>query len=183
MPRQVILLRGINIGAANRVSMPVLREALVADGFTGVQTYVQSGNIVLSHTASPAGLAVQVRRLVAARFGVDVPALVRTRDQLAAVVERNPLHDLAASDPKHFLVTFLSHEPSASAVAELKRIASEADEEFAADGLELYSWHRGGIHPSKLAPRLTDKRLEVEVATARNWTTVTTLLKIASDDI
>jgi uncharacterized protein (DUF1697 family) len=183
MPRQVILLRGINVGAANRVSMPVLREALAADGFADVQTYVQSGNIVVSHAASPAGLAAQVRRLVVTRFGLDVSALVRTRDELAAVVERNPLHDLAQRDPKHFLVTFLSQEPSASVIDELKRIASEADEPFVASGRELYSWHPGGIHLSKLAPRLTDKRLKVDVATARNWTTVTTLLEMAADGV
>ena len=49
MPRQVILLRGINLGATNRVSMPELREVLAAEGFTDVATYLQSGNIVVSH--------------------------------------------------------------------------------------------------------------------------------------
>lgn len=180
MPRQAILLRGINLGAANRLSMPELREVLTAEGFTDVATYMQAGNILASYAASPAGLAAEMKRLLAERFELSVPILVRTCDQLATAVRDNPFADLADRDPKHFLVTFLSQEPDASAVDELSAFAAEGDDEFAASGQALYSWHPGGIHLSKLATRLTEKGLGVEVATARNWTTATTLLEMAS---
>ena len=180
MPRQAILLRGINLGAANRLSMPELRDALTSEGFTDVETYMQSGNIVVSYAASPAGLAAEIKRLLSERFDLSVPVLVLTCDQLAAAVRQNPFADLADRDPKHFLVTFLSQEPDAGAVDELSAFAAEGDDEFAACGQALYSWHPGGIHLSKLATRLTEKRLGVEVATARNWTTTTTLLEMAS---
>jgi uncharacterized protein (DUF1697 family) len=45
---QIVLLRGINVGARNRIAMPALRDALADAGFDGVQTYVQSGNVVLA---------------------------------------------------------------------------------------------------------------------------------------
>ena len=180
MPRQVILLRGINLGAANRLSMPELREALTAEGFTDVETYMQSGNILLSYAGSPAGLTAEIKRLLSERFKLSVPVLVQTFDQLEAVVRENPFPDLAERDPKHFLVTFLSQRPDVTAVKELEAFAAEGDDEFAATALALYSWHPGGIHLSKLAIRLTEKRLNVDVATARNWTTVTTLLEMAS---
>jgi uncharacterized protein (DUF1697 family) len=181
MPRQVILLRGINLGAANRLSMPELREVLLtAEGLTDVETYMQSGNIVVSYAASPAGLAAEIKRLLAERFELSVPVLVLTAEQLATAVRENPFADLADRDPKHFLVTFLSNEPGASAVEELRAFAAQADDEFAVSRLALYSWHPGGIHLSKLATKLTEKRLGVDVATARNWTTVTTLLEMAS---
>jgi uncharacterized protein (DUF1697 family) len=163
MPRQVILLRGVNLGAANRLSMAALREALAAEGFADVETYKQSGNILASHAASPAGLAAQIKQLLAERFDVSVPVLVLTCDQLAKAVRENPFADLA----------------DASAVEELRSFAAEADDEFAASGLAVYSWHPGGIHLSKLATKMTEKRLGVDVATARNWTTVTTLLEMA----
>lgn len=180
MPRQVILLRGINIGAVNRLSMPDLRAALTQEGFADVATYMQSGNVLVSYAASPAGLAAEMKRLLADRFQLSVPLLVRTREQLESAVRENPLTELASRDPKHFLVTFLTQEPDAAAVAELKALAADAEDEFAASGLAVYSWHPGGIHISKLATKLTEKRLGVEVATARNWTTVTTLLEMAS---
>jgi len=179
MPRQVILLRGVNLGAANRLSMSALREALAAEGFADVETYKQSGNILASHAASPAGLAAQIKRLLAERFELSVPVLVLTCGQLTTAVRENPFADLADRDPKHFQVTFLSDEPDASAVEELRSFAAEADDEFAASGLAVYSWHPGGIHLSKLATKITEKRLGVDVATARNWTTVTTLLEMA----
>ena len=49
--RQIVLLRGINIGPRNRVAMPALRELLTGAGFDDVRTYVQSGNVVLARDA------------------------------------------------------------------------------------------------------------------------------------
>src|SRR5438874_2199529 len=45
--RQIVLLRGINLGSTNRIAMPALREALAEAGFDDVRTYLQSGNVVL----------------------------------------------------------------------------------------------------------------------------------------
>ena len=180
MPRQVILLRGINVGAANRLSMPQLRELLAAEGFAGVETYLQSGNVLVSYEADPAILAAEMKRLLADRFKLSVPVLVVTQEQLQRVVRENPFTDLAERDPKHFQVTFLSEQADATAVQELEALAAAGDDEFTATGHALYSWHPGGIHLSKLAARLTEKRLNVDVATARNWTTVTKLLEMAS---
>src|SRR6478735_3513578 len=45
VPRQIVLLRGINLGSRNRVAMPELREVLEGAGFEDVQTYVQSGDV------------------------------------------------------------------------------------------------------------------------------------------
>ena len=50
MARVVVFLRGVNLVSRNRVSMPVLREALEEVGFEQVTTYVQSGNVVLTTT-------------------------------------------------------------------------------------------------------------------------------------
>ena len=53
MPTQIALLRGINLGARNRIAMPALREALADAGFADVRTYLQSGNVVLSSGKKP----------------------------------------------------------------------------------------------------------------------------------
>ncbi len=50
---QILLLRGINIGPNKRIAMPELRALLTDAGFEDVQTYVQSGNVVLSSGLSP----------------------------------------------------------------------------------------------------------------------------------
>src|SRR5439155_1280040 len=66
----VVLLRGINIGPRNRIAMPDLRELLESAGFDDVQTYAQSGNVVLSSGRSADGVAREVERLIRKRFGL-----------------------------------------------------------------------------------------------------------------
>jgi len=89
--RHVVLLRGINIGPRNRISMAELREALEDAGFTNVKTHLQSGNVVLESTSKPDGVRRKVEKLIDERFGLKIPVVVRSRAQLAAVVKRNPL--------------------------------------------------------------------------------------------
>jgi uncharacterized protein (DUF1697 family) len=109
---------------------------------------------------------------------VESRVIVRTRDELAAVVELNPLGDIA-DDPKRYTVNFLSGEPDPSGVREIEA-ADLAPERFAAHGRELYSWHPDGIQRSPLVKLITDRRLGV-AATARNWNTVTKLLALADE--
>src|SRR6478752_8373067 len=107
--RQVILLRGINLGARNRIAMPQLRELLSGAGFEDVRTHLQSGNVVLSSDLSPAQLAQRCQQLIGERFGLEIDVVVRTRDELAQVVRRNPLGDVVV-EPKRYQVSFLEKE-------------------------------------------------------------------------
>jgi len=84
-----------------------------------------------------------------------------------------------ATEPKRYQVSFLDREPDAKLVKELKSLAAES-EEFAANGREFYAWHPEGVARSKLWNKLAGKGLGV-TATARNWTTVTTLLEMADE--
>jgi uncharacterized protein (DUF1697 family) len=156
--------------------MPRLREVLTDAGFDDVRTYVQSGNIVLSGDESPDTVAETCERAIADAFGFDVPVVVRTRDELAAVVKRNPLGKVA-TEPKRYQVSFLDREPDPKLVEELAALATNS-EEFVAIDREWYAWHPEGVARSKLWNKLAGKGLGV-TATARNWTTVTTLLEMA----
>lgn len=176
MTRQVVLLRGINIGPRNRIPMPELRAALEGAGFEEVATYVQSGNVVLSSRLSAVQLAREVESLVAERFGLDVPVVVRTRAQLAKVVELNPLGDVA-TDPKRYQVSFLDGKLGRDVVEKLESAAA-SEERFVVSGREVYAWHPAGAARSKLWALLSGRGLGV-TATSRNWTTVTKLLELA----
>ncbi len=173
------MLRGINLGPTRRVPMADLRALLGEAGYEDVRTYVQSGNIVLRSTASAATLEREVQRLISERFGFDVPVIVRTSRQLAAVVKLNPLGDVA-EDPKRYQVSFLAAKPAASVIEQL-HAARHPSEALAVHGREIYAWHPDGVARSKLWNALAGKGLGV-AATARNWTTVTTLLEMAGAD-
>jgi uncharacterized protein (DUF1697 family) len=173
---QVLLLRGINLGPSRRVPMADLRALFTDAGYADVQTYLQSGNLVLDSAASGPELEDTARRLISDRFGFEVPVVARNRRQLAAVVKLNPLGDVA-EDPKRYQVSFLSDARAADALAGLESVVA-ASERIVAHGRELYTWHPDGIARSKLATALSAKRLGVTL-TARNWRTVTALLEMA----
>jgi len=172
----IVLLRGINLGSTNRVAMPNLRSALADAGFEDVATYVQSGNVVLSSSDSVAKVGRAVERLIEKEFGLEIPVVVRTRAQVAAVVKRNPLGKVA-KNPKRYQVSFLEKKPTAALMRKLEAVAAPTERVVSA-GREIYAWHPEGVARSKLWAALAGKDLGV-TATARNWTTVTTLLELA----
>jgi len=176
---QIVLLRGINIGSRNRIAMPALREALETAGFEDVQTYVQSGNVVLSSKTKAEQTARKVERLIAKEFGLEIAVVTRTRAEVARVVKLDPLGKVA-KDPKRYQVSFLSKKLSAGAVKKLEEAAAP-DERFAVSGREVFAWHPGGVARSKLWAALAGRDLGV-TATSRNWTTVTKLLELATPE-
>jgi len=178
MGRRIVLLRGINLGARNRVAMAELRAVLAGMGCEDVRTLGQSGNAVLSSGVPEAELAARIEARVAEDLGVAAKVVLRSRDELADVVARDPLGDVAG-DPRRYQVSFGSAPPSPEAVRALLD-ADVAPERVAVEGREVYAWHPGGVRRSPLARLIDDRRLGVTV-TARNWRTVTALLALADD--
>jgi uncharacterized protein (DUF1697 family) len=176
VPRQIILLRGVNLGPSRRLSMADLRALLMELGHDDVLTHLQSGNVVLTTGATPAKLKRELEQQIAAELGLETEVFVRTRKELADVIARNPLSSVA-DNPARYLVSFLATKPPADVAREL-RGAGVAPERIAISGREIYSWHPNGIHGSKLAAMLGRRRPGF-TATARNWNTVTKLLALA----
>ena len=178
MQRRIALLRGINLGPNRRVAMAELRDLFAEAGYERVRTYVQSGNVVFASDADPGELERECERLISERFGFEVGVVVRTRDELAAVVDRNPLGEVA-DNPKRYQVSFLDRPLPPEEVERLTALVA-SPERLAVHGRELYAWHPEGVARSKLWNTLAGTDLGVK-ATARNWTTVTTLLAMADE--
>src|SRR5262249_43584163 len=155
--------------------MPQLREALSAAGFEDIRTYLQSGNAVVTSTAKPETVARASQELIAERFGLEVPVLVRSRVELARIVKRNPLAEIA-TNPKRYQVTFLSGRLDPKVIRELQAAIVEPEQVVVHDR-EVYAWHPETIARSRLWSRLAGKGLGV-TATSRNWATVEALLAL-----
>ena len=175
MTRQALLLRGVNLGPRNRVPMAELRAALEDDGFEDVKTYLQSGNVVLSSKTKPEQTARKVARVIQEGFGLEIAVVARTGAQLARVVARNPLGDVA-TNPKRYQVSFLDGPLPAASKRKLEEARADS-ERFVVHGREIYAWHPAGVARSKLWAALAGRGLGV-TATARNWTTVTAILAL-----
>jgi uncharacterized protein (DUF1697 family) len=176
--KQIVLLRGVNVGGRNRVPMGALREALEASGLEQVVTYLQSGNVVLeSSSAKPDALARDVEAVIADAFDLEIAVVVRTRAELAKVARHDPFGKLAGAEEKLYQVSFCAEKPDKDAVTKLAERAVEG-ERVLLHGREIYAWFPHGVGRSKLAAQLGRQKLGT-VVTARNWTTVKKLLELA----
>jgi len=179
MGKQIALLRAVNVGK-RQVPMARLKELMAGDGFVGVATYLQSGNVFFADGGrSPAENGAALEKLLLDEFGFVVEVVMRSAEQLDAVIAANPLPARVA-DAKRYVVTFfgLGQAPDAAVVAGLKAEDFEPDE-FLFLGDELYSWSPNGVHTSKFTQQFLTRKLGVQVATARNWNTVLKLRELA----
>lgn len=180
MPTWVSLLRGVNLGARNKVNMPALRKALEADGFEDVRTYVQSGNVVArSAHRSPAAVGDAVAAVVREEFGLNVPVVVRSPAELRAVLDWNPFPEDAAARPTGVQVVHLSAVPAA------ERVDAVVTEDWSPDGIaargrEVVVRYDETMHRSRLQHAAILKRLGVD-GTARNWRTLQALVEMSEE--
>jgi uncharacterized protein (DUF1697 family) len=172
----VALLRGINLGAVNKVSMKELRVVFGSLGHESVRTYVQSGNVIFESPSSRLKeLAADIEEAVAKSFGVKAAVVLRTSRELYDVAENNPFPTEGVK-PTSLQVMFLDERPSSKAVKTLDPNRSPPDE-FRVKGREIYLWLPNGQARSKLGIDYFEKSLGSR-ATARNWNTVTKLVQL-----
>ena len=173
--RIAALLRGINIGPNKRISMPALRKLVESLGYTDVETYLQSGNVVFT----PKGKGDPAARLSAAiakETGHDVAVLVRSAKDLAKVIEANPY---PVSDPTKVVVVFMEDEVELGQLG-LGDLGPYLPDELTAHGRELYVSVPNGQGRSKLMEALVKRRLPTTI-TVRNWRTVEALAAMTGD--
>jgi uncharacterized protein (DUF1697 family) len=171
------LLRGVNLGARNRVRMPELRALVEELGCTDVGTYVQSGNVVFRSDRGAAVLAQQIERAIRGRLRLDVPVVIRSRRQLEKLLAANPLGRPKARENTLY-VTFLAGKPDPGRVRRLREESFEP-ERFELVGEDVYLFFPDGYGRSKLNNALLERRLGVP-ATTRNWRTVTALAELTA---
>ena len=173
----VALLRGINVGGKNKLPMRELAELFVEAGAKNVRTYIQSGNVLFdAPPATARRIPGRVSALIAERFGLRVPVLLRTIAELREVARSNPFLSGGAGDEDPLHVMFLDGVPAAELVAKLDPRRSPPDE-FVALGQEIYLRLRNGVANNKLTNAYFDSKLRT-TSSGRNWRTVKQLLTL-----
>ncbi|MFJ8041099.1 DUF1697 domain-containing protein [Kitasatospora sp. NPDC096147] len=104
----IAFLRAVNVGGRT-VKMERLR-ALFADlGLTRVRSYIQSGNVFFdTEETDRAALTARIERHLAAELDFAVPVMLRTVDEVAAVVEADPFAGVEVTPDVRLCVVFLS---------------------------------------------------------------------------
>ena len=155
--------------------MDELLSVFVGLGHQHVGTYIQSGNVVFgSRSEDRSALIEAAQREMAHRFDMKVHVVLRSADELASIIERNPFATKCAN-PVHLHVAFLASTPD---VSTMELPAAPAPDELAVDGAEVFLHCPNGLGRTTIKLPQIDRRLRT-MSTTRNWNTVTKLAAMA----
>jgi uncharacterized protein (DUF1697 family) len=168
MPAYVVLLRAVNVGGTGKLPMAELAAMCTAEGYTDVETYIASGNVVFRTKATPAAIERGLGRRLAAYAGKPVGLHVRTAEEMAAVLAANPFPH---APPNRVVAVFLAGPPPADTLATVR---GQKDEVIKLGRREIYVHYGDGMGQSKLViPAAKD-------GTARNLNTVAKLAEMSA---
>jgi len=174
----ISLLRGVNVGAHNRIKMEPLRALYESLGLRNAQTCLQSGNVIFKAPAQDlARLTTRIGNGIERTFGFCPDVIIRTSSELRDVIARNPFAMRPGIDPSRLLVTFLAGDPGAEARDSVLRIKADP-EELRIHRREVYIYYPNGMARPKLPAALIERTLKTP-GTGRNLNTFTKLLEIA----
>lgn len=175
MAKWIGLLRGVNVGGKNRMSMAQLIARLESIGCTDVRTYIQSGNVVFdSPVKYKATLSRKIVHVIENSFGFRADCVLLTPTQFLAAIENNPFFH-AKSAPKSVHFFFLNSTPTKPDLDAMASLATDT-EQYRLVAEVFYLYAPDGIGRSKLAAS-AEKKLGVS-ATARNYNTVEAISRL-----
>jgi uncharacterized protein (DUF1697 family) len=177
MKTYIALLKGINVGGHKKVPMADLRELLTKSGFENVQTYIQSGNVILQSSKSDISVIEKnIQESIMDHFGFEVSVLVKTRSDLKRIFNDSPFSE-EKKKASYFML--LRNTPE----DDLVKIASEKvyeGEEYKILKNCIYFFCEKGFGQAKFNANFFERKLKT-FATARNYNTMLKLLSLSEE--
>ena len=172
MKKYIVLLRGINVSGKNKLPMADLRDLLNDLGFLNVQTYIQSGNIILEADEGKSVICNKIKEGIQNKFGYDVSVIARTIPEWKKAIATYPF---PTDNTKIVAFVFLNKK-----VYETKiEVNSINSDEYLIDNDMVYIHCPTGFGKTKLSNNLFERKLNV-TATTRNYNTTLKLLELAT---
>lgn len=175
MQTKIAILRGINVGGHRKILMADLRQILETSGLKNIVTYIQSGNVVFKSDLENSALEILIENAIQTHFGFNVPAIVRTHQELSNLIKNNPFYANNV-DVKKLHVTFLKPTLEKENINTLDFNVFKPDV-FSVSDKAIYLYLENAYHKSKLSTNFFEKTLNVG-ATTRNWKTTLKLLEL-----
>lgn len=169
------LVRGIGPTTHKKMSMKQLRDGCVGAGLNDARTVLATGNVLFRSSTNEADLKSLLAGVVR-RHGLDNEVFVRTAQEVAAVLGRNPFPTATAERPNHVLAIFMDAEPSADGLADIRCLPG--NERIEAVGRVVFIDYVDGVGRSKVTPTAIDRRLK-QPGTARNMNTLGKLVDLS----
>jgi uncharacterized protein (DUF1697 family) len=171
MPKYVAFLRAINVGG-HIVKMDHLRRLFVGLGFSNVETFIASGNVIFdSTTRSTRAIEKKIETCLLESLGYEVVTFVRSVPEVVEVAKYEPFPGSDWAVMGHTLyIGFMADEPEKKAKEKLQQLVSRTDD-FHLQGREVYWLCRSKLSESAVSGALLTKVLGLPI-TLRNVTTV-----------
>jgi uncharacterized protein (DUF1697 family) len=182
MTRYIALLRGVNVGGNNKISMPELKAAFTAAGLLSVRTYINSGNVFFDSALDEATVQGLCERTIANTFGLNISVGIITADELRNALNNAPEWWNTGADIKHnaiFVIAPASAERVCAQVGEAKpeyeKIAHHGKVIFWSAPLATFGRTRWS--------KITQHRAAYNAITIRGANTTLKLLELAGGSV
>lgn len=172
--RHIALLRGINVGGNHLIPMVALKASFEGLGFSGVATYIQSGNVLFDAPREDlAALIARIEAALARDYGFAVPTVVVPQSHLQGIVKNAPRGFGTQPESFRYDVIFLKAPLTITAAMQVVSIK---------EGVDTVHPGKGAIYFSRLIAKATQSRLNkiigtpaYKLMTIRNWNTTSKL--------
>jgi uncharacterized protein (DUF1697 family) len=178
VPRYIILLRGINVGGKNKLSMAALKQCLEELGYTNVSTYIASGNVVLDSKKSASAIETEIEKILPKKFKLDsdlIKVLALGKAKFKAMLADKPKGFGEQPGKYHSDAIFLMSGKVAEAMTAFDP----------REGVDVVWPGKGLIYHQRLSAERTKTRLNKVMSTPfyksmtiRNWATTQKLLEM-----
>ena len=163
----------------NSIKMTDLSTLFKDLGFNDAMTYIQSGNVIFTGASflNISEIATTIEKKILKRFNFNVPAMIRTVQDIKNLTPLNPFLQQENFDTSKMAVMFLHEKATDAQIQKVINIDYPPDK-FKIIGSEIFIYCPNGFGRTKLYTNFFEKKMGV-TGTARNWKTITTILQIA----
>jgi uncharacterized protein (DUF1697 family) len=173
MSKHIAFLRAINVGGHN-VKMDVLRQLFESIGFSNIETFVASGNVIFDAKAGNAKtLEKKIETCLHETLGYEVATFIRTDAEVAEIAKYKPFPQPQLDASMALNIGFLADALSDSTTQKLMSLQTDIDN-FHVHGREIYWLCKKKQSDSKISNVALEKALRVK-STLRGANTVNKL--------
>lgn len=178
MKTYIALLRGINVSGQKKIRMLDLKAHLGELGWVGIQTYIQSGNILFKCPENnKVEIADEIKLKIKDKYGFDVPVMVLEPKDLLYIIQNHPFSRDPHAIIERLAVTFLFEIPAQERTKKIEAMR-QPNEHFLLDGKFIFLYYPDGFGRAVTTNNVFEKVLDTQ-ATTRNWKTINKLYELS----
>lgn len=178
MATQIILIRGINVGGKNKISMKELKTCFEELGFENVLTYINSGNVIVDTPLKPESVQKKIEDALPKKFKLDseiIKILALKDSDLKKIVTGAP-KGFGTQPEKYYSDVIFLLEKSVTEFMKVVETHPEVDKVW--PGKNVVYFQRLGAQRTKSRLGKIISKPIYKSLTIRSWNTTTKILNL-----